>query len=700
MTGRGASRPAALDGREAESGGTGGPGPTDPRDPTAGEPAGRRLHMDEGSLPAPADEFVTPDQLLAFLRPRGIAVVGASAEAGKFSTRLIPSLIACGYAGGIYPVNPRYAEVAGLPCYPSVAALPAPCDLIIVAVPARHVPGVVGEAAGHGVRGAIILSGGFAEIGGAGAARQRDLRALAGPLRLYGPNCPGLWQIRDGLVYTFSAQFDPTGLVAGPIGLVTQGGALGRTVLDAMQTGLGFSYWFSTGNEADLDAADFVSFLADDPGTAAVALIVEGWRDGRRFLRAVARCRAAAKPVLLLKIGRTVPGAAAARAHTAATNGSQSVADAALRRAGCIRVDDVDELTAVARLLARHPRPGPGGLGICSFSGGAGSLLADLAHTYAVPLPDLWPGTRSTLRDLVPEIATVGNPTDLTTAALEDLGLARRAVEIMVADPGLAAVLFPLPHRLDAFDERMAQHLVEVAAASDKPVAVLAASPVFQEEAAARILRDGRVPVFCSAHLAVRAVAGWLRARDAAAVPPYAPGGRITPNTAAVDVSPVSLEAVLDACGIPHGEPGRNGQEKAGDAWLSLPRGFDLRCTVEWDAAFGPAVTCGAGGVWGLARPEDRAARLAPFDMAEAQAMLGELRCLVVLHAGAAGGDPYDLEAAAQVLVRLGTWAAAAPGPFHPIEIDPLRILPAGNGVTAIPHGAPRHGPHGDGRSA
>jgi len=656
--------------------------------------------MDETPLAAPTDEFATPAELAAFLRPRGIAVVGASADAGKFSTRLIPSLVACGYAGCIYPVNPRYAEVAGFPCYPSVAAVPAPCDLIIVAVPARHVPGVIREAAARGVRGAIILSAGFAEIGGTGAERERELRALAGPLRLYGPNCPGLWQIRDGLVYTFSTQFDPAGLVAGPIGFVTQGGALGRAVLDAMQTGLGFSYWFSTGNEADLDAADFVSFLADDPGTAAVALIVEGWRDGRRFLRAVARCRAAGKPVVVLKIGRTPPGAGAARAHTAAVNGSAAVADGALRRAGCVPVDDVDELTGVARLLARHPHPAPGGLGICSFSGGAGGLLADLSHAHGVALPDLAPATASALRDLLPEIAAVGNPTDLTTAALQDPGLARRAVEIMVADPGLAAVLFPLPHRLDAFDEGMARHLVEVAGASDKPVAVLAVSPAYHEEAAARILRDGGVPVFLSADLAVRAVAGWLRVGDAAALPPYAPDGRGAAAWGdAAQAVPVSAESVLDACGIPRMEPDHDGRGEGSETRLPLPQGFDLRCTVEWDAAFGPAVTCGPGGAWGAAYPEDRAARLAPFNTAAARAMLGELRCWPVLRAGAAGGERYDLDAAAGALVRLGAWAAAAPCPFPPVEIDPLRVLPAGGGVTAVSHGALRNGPSKPGRS-
>lgn len=610
--------------------------------------------MAEGS-PAGRDEFAGPEEFVALLRPRGIAVVGASAEAGRFSTRLIPSLLACGYAGGIYPVNPRYTEVAGLPCYPSIAEVPAPCDLAIVAVPSRHVPGVVAAAAARGVRAAIVLSAGFAEIGPAGAGRAEELRQAAAGLRLYGPNSPGLWQIRDGLVYTFSSRFEPEDLSAGRLGLVTQGGALGRAVLDAMAGGLGFSYWFSTGNEADLDAADFLAFLARDAGTAAVAMIVEGWRDGRRFLRALARCRGAEKPVVLLKIGRTLPGARAARSHTAAVNGSPLVARTALRQAGCLLVEDVDELVGVAGLLAAHPHPGPGGLGICSFSGGAGGLLADLAQEHGLQLPQLRPETAADLRALLPEIAAVGNPTDLTTAVLEDPTLARRALEIMLGDPGLAAVAFPLPHRLDTFDDRMAPLLVEVAAAARKPVVVVALSPFYHQEAAAAVLAQGRVPVFRSARQAVRALAGWLGARDAEALPAWQP-------PAAAPAAGTEGPDVLAACGI---------------APLDGRAGWDLCCRLEWDAAFGPAVTCGPGGPAGRAFPEDRAARLAPFPPAEARALLAALRL-----PAAEGRSAAEMAAAAATLSRLADWAAAVREPFPPVVVDPLRILPGGLGVT------------------
>ena len=691
------------------------------------------------------EEFAPLRDLLPLLRPRGIAVVGASVDAGKFSTRLIPSLVACGYAGVIYPVNPRYTEVAGLPCHASVADLPGPCDLVIIAVPAGRVAGVVADAARQGVRAAIILSAGFAEVGGQGASRTAELRALAGPMRIYGPNCPGLWQIRDGLVYTFSAQFAPEALRAGPIGLVTQGGALGRTVLDAMATGLGFSYWFSTGNEADLDAADFVSFLADDAQTHTVALIVEGWRDGRRFLRAVARCRQAGKPVVVLKIGRTAAGGRAAAAHTGASNGSGPVAAAALRRAGCICVEDVDELTGVLRLLARHGQPGPGGLGICSFSGGAGGLLADLAQDAGVDVPPLDPATGTALADLLPDIASVANPTDLTTAVLQDPALARRALELLLADPAFAAVLFPLPHRLDAFDARMAAHLAEVAAQSAKPAAVVALSPVFPEEEAAHTLQDAGVIVFPSARLAVRALSGWLAARDLAAIAPYAPPPLVPsdqPGVSLATAQPEAIPGVLRAWGVPTrltqvardeehalalataiGYPVECGRPwGAGDAsedaallapdpdglrqawrrlrgpgatpptiWLAAPAepGLDLRCGLAWDAAFGPVIECGLGGRWRRTFGSDQAFRLAPFDLEEALAMLRELRCFPLLEAGDGASGPYDAPAAARILVQLSQLAAAA-GPFAPVAIDALRVLAAGRGALALDAGPVR----------
>lgn len=696
------ARDGAEDGAEGAGGARAGAGPDGSGD---GAPGGAGDGAPGGPGAADADgdgtgaerEFADGTALRPLLQPRGIAIVGASGERGKFSSRLIPSLRACGYRGGLYPVNPRYDELDGLPCYPSLGAVPSPCDLAIVAVPARHVVGVVAEAAQRGVGAAVILSSGFEEVGPAGAARAAELRAAAGPVRLYGPNCPGLWQVRAGLVYTFSAQFTPGMLRPGPVGLVTQGGALGRTVLDAMPAGVGFSYWFSTGNEADLDAADFVSFLADDPGTRTVALVLEGWRDGRRFLRAVARCRAAGKPVLVLKIGRTAVGGAAAHAHTGAVNGSGAVAAEALRRAGCVCPRDLDELIHLLQLVARHPAPGPGGLGICTFSGGAGGLLADLATEEGLDVPALSAASAAALRQLLPDLAAVGNPTDLTTAVLADPALARRALEVMAADPALAAVLFPLPHRHDDFDRAVAPHLCAVAAAADKPVGVVALSPQFPEEAAADLLRQGGVTVFPSAHQAVRAMGAWLRLRrlPPACAPPPCPSGAtagappapdwegwgvLDAQRAWADTADGALALAAPwgfpvACGGAGGAPPvlawdgaglRAAWEAAaragGAVWVApaAPPGPRLRCAAFWDASFGPVVACGLGGRAGLGRERepderpDRSSRLAPLGEAEARAMLAELW-------GPPGpAEALGLEAVARALVGLGHWVSAA----------------------------------------
>jgi hypothetical protein len=376
------------------------------------------------------------------------------------------------------------------------------------------------------------------------------------------------------------------------VGLVSQGGALGRTVLDAMATGLGFSYWFSTGNEAGLDLADFVAFLATDPGTRVVAVIAEGWRDGRRFLRAAARCRQAGKPVLVLKIGRTPAGGGAARAHTGARNGDAALTTALLRRAGCSLVGDIAELTELARLAARSPLPASGGLGICSFSGGAGGLLADLAQDSGVPLPGLAPGTAAALGALLPEIAAIGNPTDLTTAALADPGLVGRALAIMAADPGIAALAFPLPHRLDGFDAALAPVLASTAASMDKPLGVIAMSPTFAEEPAARLLRQAGVQVFTSAPLAIRALADWLALR---------PGCRPSPAAMAEGW------AGTDPAGLP-------------EARTSVPGGPDILLASLHDPVFGPVVRCRLG-----ADPGPEAWRLAPCTLADARSMLDEL---------------------------------------------------------------------------
>lgn len=592
--------------------------------------------------------FATARDLEPLLHPRGIAVVGASAEEGKFSTRLVPTLQACGYAGGIYPVNPRAAEVAGLRCYPRLQDVPDPCDLAIVAVPARYVVDVVAEAAERGVGAAIILSAGFDEGGDAEQARADALRALAGRIRLYGPNCPGLWQVRDGLVYTFSAQFHPGMLRAGPVGLVTQGGAMGRTVLDAMDIGLGFSFWFSTGNECDLEVGDFLAFLATDAGTRVLAVIAEGWRDGRRFLRAVARCRRAGKPVLLLKVGRTGSGERAARGHTGLPNGDAAISASLLRRAGCALVEDVDELTELARLVASAPPPTQGGLGICSFSGGAGGLLADLAETACIPLPQLSADTRRDLEALLPDIAAIGNPTDLTTAALADPALIEHALLRMARDPGVAALAFPLPHRLDGFDARLAPRLVATAAALDKPLAVIAMSPTFPEEEAAAILRAGGVQVFPSARLAITTLAGWFRLAPDRQPAPY-------PVPDAVP-APLAQEA-LEAAGIP----------LVADA----PPGLDLTLVARYDPAFGPVVGCST----------DRATefRLAPCPLGEARALVADLHA-----ADGPGIQPEAWAMAAQALAALGSVAADA----RAEEIVRIRLLPGAPGCVALPGGA------------
>ncbi len=540
---------------------------------------------------------MTPEGLDALLRPRGIAVVGASAEPAKFSSRLIPSLQAMGYAGGIYPVNPRSDVVAGLRCYPDIGAVPEPCDLAIVAVPARHVPGVLEAAADRGIGAAVVLSAGFDEIGPAGQERADALARLAGRIRIYGPNCPGLWQIRDGLVYTFSTQFDPEQLRSGPIGLVSQGGALGRAVLDAMPAGLGFSAWYSTGNEADLQASDFVALLARDPATKVVAVLVEGLRAGRRFLEAVRGCVARGKPVVVCRLGRSPAGAAAARAHTAAPAADDLLAQTLLAEAGCRLVDDVDELVAALTLLRLRPAPPAGGVGVCTFSGGSGVLLADQAARSRVPLPVLAPETAAALKALLPEIAAVGNPTDLTTAALEDPGLARRALEVMAADPGLACVVFSLPHRHDGFDGRMAVHLAELAATLPVPLAVVAHSPGFAVTEAAAYLREAAVAVFPSAHLAAVALRVWLAGQTA-------PAAGSTPEGGVQARAPLAQDAA----------------------------GLELWARRGVDACFGPYLAFGLGGPWGaVCRDEGRA--LAPLGAGDGAALVDRLRCAGFLRA-------------------------------------------------------------------
>ena len=314
----------------------------------------------------------TATDLSLLINPRSIALVGASDREGSIGCHTLDNLTKhSNFKGQLYLVNPGKTEIRGQRCWPSVAALPETPDVAVVVVPASGALGVIEECAQRGVRFAVVLSSGFGEAGEAGEQAQALMKEIAARsgLRLYGPNCPGLCNVNQRLGMTFSPSF-PHDLTPGPIGLATQGGGLGRNVMQAMERGIGIGLWASTGNEVDLQVADFIHYMADAPDIRVIVTLLEGIKDGPKLMRALKRAAQQGKPVVALKIGRSEYGARAAQSHTASLTGSSEVNSAVLRQFGVIEVDDIDELVDVAWLFARGMPDTREGVAIYCASGG------------------------------------------------------------------------------------------------------------------------------------------------------------------------------------------------------------------------------------------------------------------------------------------------------------------------------------------
>ena len=389
----------------------------------------------------------------ALMQPRSIAIIGASQDATKIGGRPVDLLRRYGYAGKIYPVNPRAALVQGLQAYASVDALPEAPDLAIIAVDAEKAPEAVEQCAARGVRSVVVFSSGFAELGEKGRAMQDRLQAAARRtgMRLLGPNCLGAVSIPERAIATFSIVIEHSMPAAGLLGIVSQSGNLGSyTMRMASDRGAGISRFMTTGNECDIDIADGIAWLARDPATKVILCCFEACRDAGRLIAALTEARDAGKPVIALKVGTSEAGQAAAASHTGAMAGSDAVFDALLARYGAVRVRSIEELIdlghAASILLPDRLPKGPR-LGIVTASGGFGVLLADAAQAVGLSLPELSEATQRTILELVP-FASARNPVDATAQMSSRPDMLQKILSAVVADDRCDAVVLPLPFSL------------------------------------------------------------------------------------------------------------------------------------------------------------------------------------------------------------------------------------------------------------
>ena len=381
------------------------------------------------------------------LNPRSIAVVGASEDLRKFGSRVLNNTINGGFKGKLIPVNPKRDKIFGLPAVANVKQIETPPDVVVIAVPREYVPAIVDECATHGVGCCVIITAGFGEIDKRGADIQRQMSDAAGAvgMRLIGPNCLGLLNTHAKLLLNSSPAMEVTPFRAGGIAHITQSGALLATVYNrGVDDHAYFSTSVSLGNQADLEMADFIEYLADDPNTRVVTLYCEGFRNPERFIKAVRRCRAAGKPVLMAKSGVTDYGARVTRSHTASLATPHRVLQAVCREEGVLLVDDIRGLIQTAEFFSRYGAPRGDGICVISGSGGAAAMTADRMSERGLRLAQFSAPIRARL-EVIYEPTQLGNPLD--SGALKEKSFTNiddGGLNIAAQEPDVSALLIPL----------------------------------------------------------------------------------------------------------------------------------------------------------------------------------------------------------------------------------------------------------------
>ena len=453
------------------------------------------------------------DALQRMLSPKSIAIVGVSSDFNKLNGRPMKFLLDKGYAGAIYPVNPKYDEIAGIKCYPSVMDLPEAADLAVVAVPAKFVLDTVRQLGQANVASAVIFSSGFGEMGLEGKALEADLAKVArdGGVRICGPNGLGLINAFEGVMATFS-QYADAETPSGPVGFVTQSGAFG-TAINALARNrhMGFGLFLNTGNEADVDFVTGMSAVLDDPRITVGAGYIEGLKDGEGLVALAEKAMTLGKPLVVTKVGRFGAGARAAASHTGSLAGEDAIFDGVVRQLGLIRGRNEEHMLDVVQALAYTDLPAGRGVGIVTQSGGAGVLMADRAEELGLDVPRLTVETTAALEAAIPVFGATGNPVDVTGQFLADPKILLDSVIAVLADPAvdIAVVWLQL---MEGYADLLVEIFSEIKAKAKKPFIVcwVAAS-----DKALRQMSEIGIATMRGADPAIEAVAGLVQYREA-----------------------------------------------------------------------------------------------------------------------------------------------------------------------------------------
>lgn len=451
------------------------------------------------------------EALDALFSPRSIAIVGASGRSTNLFARPLQYLTAYGYEGDIYPINPSYESLYGVPCYPSLDVLPGPVDLALMLVPARRALDLLPSAAKAGAKLAVIFASGFGEAGEQGRALQAELTEVAAAhnIRFIGPNCQGALNTASNFYGTFTGALEVGPLKPGGLTYVGQSGAVGGSVLSlAWERGLGFASWISTGNQADLKTVEVARYLIDQDATTTLAMYIETATGERAFLDLAARAKELGKSLIVLRSATSEAGARAAASHTGAIVGGSAAFDAVAREYGVVVAHDIDELVEFAHAHSVLPRAQGESIAIVTTSGGVGSLAADLADSQGLNVAQLSEGAQHELAAMIPAFGATHNPVDVTAQAFsgEDVSEFIGVCELVAQLPEVDLVLVALTLIIGNQAEKAALGLADLIARSNKPIAVAWSAGPSQTAAARSALRTAGFPVFDSVGSAVNAL--------------------------------------------------------------------------------------------------------------------------------------------------------------------------------------------------
>ncbi|WP_159992532.1 acetate--CoA ligase family protein [Roseomonas sp. 18066] len=677
----------------------------------------------------------------ALLRPRSVAVIGASADASKMTGRPIGYLQKYGFTGDIWPVNPRAESIAGLRSFPDVAALPGAPDAAIVLLGAERAEAAVRELAAKGCQAAIVLASGYGEANEEGARRQQALKDAAGGMRLLGPNTIGLVNLTDAMMLSATGALEVGTLAPGRISVVSQsGGILGSLLSRAADRGIGFAKLVSTGNEADIDSSEMIAHLVDDEATDVIAVYMEGLRRPEMFKQAARRAAELGKPIVVYKVGRSDSGARAATSHTGALAGADRVYDALFRQYGVIRAESFTDLLDIPAALATGRRMKGDRVAILTSTGGAGTLLADNCGLAGIDVAAPDGATTQRLATLLNEDpGAIGrNPVDVTLAGLRP-ELFRGAIDALLESPGYDATVVVIGSSALATPDIVTGAIVECQARSEKPVLAYV-SP--HAPHLVRLLNSQGIPAFA----APESCASVLRALHRPALPPLpSPVTEDTPILAGLpagNLNEAESKALFARFGVPMAREHVAADAQAAaeaaralggevvlkvlsraiahksdiggvrvglspaevpeacatmlqrltDAGAPVPEGFlvqeRVRGGIEMilgfhrDPQLGPVILLGSGGV-AAELFQDTTLRLLPIVRKDAEAMVEELKAAVLLR-GYRGAPAADVPALVDTVLAFATMAGTAGERLLEAEINPLFVLPEGQGTRAV----------------